>query len=103
MEMSDKLLRFFLLSELETVRVVCKKATCGAVIEVPISRLGNFFQGGNCRVCNNSFGVVDSLQRPITGINWLETLENVLTALKNASKNVEIEFVLPAKEVCKLD
>jgi hypothetical protein len=51
--MSRKLLAF-LLSELRTVRVICKNPACGAVVELPIERLGVKMHDARCRVCDTA-------------------------------------------------
>jgi len=42
------------LSELHTVRILCRRNACAGVVELPISRLG-MLQGTRCPVCHNPF------------------------------------------------
>jgi hypothetical protein len=49
--MSRNVLRIDL-TELTTVRVICKKCNRG-VIEVPVNRLETAFDHGECRFCNH--------------------------------------------------
>ena len=102
-DMSEKLLRFFLLSEIKTVRLVCKHEGCKAIVEIPLSDLENRFSGGCCAVCKASWGVADQNRPgPREGINWLRILSQTVSELNMETVMVEVEFVLPAKEVCRL-
>lgn len=102
--MSEKLLRFFLLSEIDTVRLVCKNPSCKAVSEIPIAFLENKILDGLCPVCKTSLNVVENNQKsPIRGQNCLTLLAQVFASLGKDSVNLDVEFVLPAKDVCKLD
>jgi hypothetical protein len=84
--MSEKMIRVKL-SELATIRIVCKKATCGGISEVPIAEVERLI-GGKCRHCEQSLrvGNEDALA------SLAEAIKN-LTAIKN---KVEVEFEIPA-------
>jgi hypothetical protein len=91
---SRKLLAF-LLSELTTVRVICKVQGCRSIVEVPLDRLWEIFQTQNrCRFCgqelvDNSFGLTK-----LEGKNHFQLLAFALEKFKDNSK-VDIEFVIP--------
>lgn len=87
--MSRKLL-VFLLSELVTVRLVCKQCQATAAVEVPLGRLGQ--QAVFCPSCRTPFG------GPIAGMpNYLDELARVIAQLQHKSVPFEVEFVLPDK------
>jgi|SRR5450755_964804 hypothetical protein len=96
--MSEKLLRFFLMSEIRTIRLVCKNEGCGAIVEVPIEKLEQD-KWKTCRGCERPFGVTDQHSQ----LNWLQQLSQAIAGLRKAADDLEVEFVLPAKEICKLD
>jgi hypothetical protein len=52
--MSRKLLAF-LLSELQTVRVICKNSACRGVIELPLSHLAAKLHDATCPLCHQPF------------------------------------------------
>lgn len=89
-EMSEKLLRF-LLSELKTVRVLCKDAACGAITEMPIGKLDAMLRAKQCAcpVCGRSF-----LSPPDVGQNYFAMLAIAIAGLAAIKSNVEVEFVL---------
>jgi hypothetical protein len=102
--MSEKLLRFFLLSEVRTVRLVCKHPGCEAVTEIPIGHLDKRFPDGCCPVCKAPFKVIEpSGAHWPAGVNWLMVLSQTIAALSKGDVKVDIEFPLPAKEICRLD
>jgi hypothetical protein len=96
--MSEKLLRFFLLSEIRTIRLVCKNEGCGAISEVPIEKLEQD-KWKTCRGCERPFGVTDKHAQ----LNWLQQFSQAVAGLREAAENLEVEFVLPAQEIYKLD
>jgi hypothetical protein len=90
--MSRKLFAF-LLSELSTVRLICKRPTCGGVAEMPIDQLEKRFEGQYapaCPVCGGTYQGIDG-SRP-TAFHLLAVAVKRLQQCKDA---VEIEFVLP--------
>jgi hypothetical protein len=101
--MSEKLLRFFLLSEVATVRLKCKHSGCGAITEVEIGQLRHRFPEGCCAVCKEPFDIIDKGETSRRGTNWLSMLAECVAALNKDSVNVHVEFVLPAENVCRLD
>jgi hypothetical protein len=87
--MSRKLFAF-LLSELETLRIICHKPNCGAITELTIDRTRAKLEFGECPVCRNSFfGAPDGPKNPLT------KLADALLELQKFTKSVEVEFVLP--------
>jgi hypothetical protein len=101
--MSEKLLRFFLLSEVATVRLKCRRPGCGAITEVQIGRLKDRFPEGCCKVCNAPFDVIDKSDTTRYGTNWLSMLAECAAALGKDSVYVDVEFVLSAESPCRLD
>lgn len=84
--MSETLFRF-LLSELHVARVRC---ACGAIVEVPLSKLDQVLLNGHCRFCNTrllAFGAGTTT----------DPLLRLGDALQSAAQitGLEIEFVVP--------
>jgi hypothetical protein len=104
---SEKLLRFFKLSELVTVRLVCKHQKCGAIVELPLNQIEKMFKEGRCRVCGEPFHVKETLQGfiqgPIPEFNWLSELALSVAKLNHSGVMVDVEFVIPGKEICRPD
>jgi hypothetical protein len=101
---SEKLLRFFRLSEIKTVRLKCKSPGCEAVVEVPVAHLEKRFPCDSCSVCKAPFQVTG--QNPpghMQFVNWLSLLAQTVAALNRESVQVDVEFVLPAEPTCRLD
>lgn len=96
--MSEKLLRFFRLSEIDTVRLVCKQDDCGAIVEIPLKHLAQSKYRA-CIACGRPFEIAGAADDPD---HWLKRFAEAAIAL-NAAKKLKVEFVLPGKEVCKLD
>lgn len=91
--MSEKLLKF-LLSELKIIRIVCKKDTCGAILELPLRQAGRRHQHFECPVCGTDFRADASDKR-----NHLEELADAVKRLEGAlNDRVGIELVLPGEE-----
>jgi hypothetical protein len=78
-----------LLSDLSTVRIVCRHkadgTSCGVAVEVPVERLGQLEE---CPVCHNSFD-------PMAG-KLCTSLGRAITQLQ-AHKGVQVEFVMREK------
>jgi hypothetical protein len=87
--MSRRLL-VFLLSELATVRIICKN--CHAIFELPIEKLGMRLQSPTCKVCNHD------LLPPFADENAFGLLARAVSKLKDQAATVEVEFVLPDVE-----
>jgi hypothetical protein len=86
--MSETLFKF-LLSELDTVRVRCM--ACNRVAEVHVDDLAAF-PDGNCRFC------AAPLLPPVSsGQGALYALLTMIQKFKLRAKQVEVEFVLPAR------
>lgn len=95
--MSEKLLRFVPLSELTTVRVICKhmirvrkregevNEQCGAVAEVPLERLVTIT---SCPCCGNTLQIHGRRE------GGYRDLARLLTDLAS-DPALEIQFVLP--------
>ena len=85
--MSRKLF-VFLLSELKTVRFICKK--CGAVAEMNIDKIDQSFGAPSCKGCSAPYDGANT-----NHINALTRLGKALEAAQAGSLGCEIEFVLP--------
>ena len=94
--MSEKLMRFFLLSDIKTVRLVCKRDGCGGIVEVPLRKL-ELVKFKSCMVCGLPY-----FDDP-TSEACLHTFFQSVAMLQAEWKHLEIEFVQPAEKVCKLD
>jgi hypothetical protein len=81
----SKHLLSFLLSELTTVRVICKG--CGVIVELPIHDLGTRFREAKCPLCNRELLARDDEDA-------LRNLDNAILAIKKFTDRVEIEFVM---------
>lgn len=90
--MSEHLFRF-LLSELQMVRVCCRK--CRAITELPITELAAKFPEEKCRFCAAEFDLTAN-NLPI-----LKGFQEAVAQLMTMQKAVEIEFTVPAKEAAK--
>lgn len=90
--MSRKLLAF-LLSELETVRLICQRPTCKGVTEFTIDKMGERFESQRspeCPICGAIFtGIPGGYE------NYLVRLSKAISAMRNVADAVQIEFVLP--------
>jgi hypothetical protein len=79
----------FLLSELKTVRVICKNKNCGVVAEVSLNELAvSTGQFGRCAFCNMTFGHPKT--EPV-----VVAFAQAAVALRGVKDFVELEFVLP--------
>ena len=88
--MSEHLLRI-LLTELSTVRLVCKSKDCGAVTEVSLDQLAFRFGDVRCPVCHADFGEADASGNP------LKNFALAVRALQSRSKLLEAEFIVREK------
>lgn len=87
--MSEKLLKF-LLSELDTVRLVCRHKGCDAIVELPMEALArSSFNAFVCPVCQNGI-------QP-AGQNNLKALADAWKSLKSMNSFLDVEFVIPSK------
>ena len=88
--MSRKLFAF-LLSELKTVRLICKNPKCGGVTELTVERLGTkFFDKAECPLCRAEFFGDRQVLNPLL------QLARTVQEIQKRSAVVEVEFVLPA-------
>lgn len=90
--MSRKLFAF-LLSELGTVRIICRAKECGAVTEVSIARMR--VANGECPVCKGD--LVPAIDGHPLGGNPLTRLAAAIQELQAHAGKVGVEFVLPDK------
>src|SRR5437870_13180410 len=93
--MSETILKI-LLSELQTLRIVCK--SCGAVVEM---RVGSFDRKGKqgemrCPGCNIEIRVGRADQNHAPPADALDSLADAWKKLA-AMPNVDIQFVVPIK------
>ena len=80
----------FLLAELHVVRIICRQAGCGAVVEVAVAQVAARMTTPRCAVCGAD------LLGPYGGPgNDLVKLAAAIEALKAHGKTVGVEFVLP--------
>lgn len=86
--MGETILRIKL-SELKTIRIVCKK--CGTVVEFPTERAGARYKGwnGECRDCKTPF--VSSKTPEFEGFAALSAAFENLTNVAD----MEVEFIIP--------
>lgn len=88
--MSRKLFAF-LLSELKTLRIVCKK--CGSVIEMNLETT-DLKKGLNCPTCLHT-ELVSANDAANRSLITLSSLVDAINGLNKSSKSYEVEFVLP--------
>jgi hypothetical protein len=94
----SKHLLSFLLTELSTVRIICKgpkDKPCGAVVEVPLEKLSTYFQNTErkCPYCENIIAISDQRGNSRDAFGpFRDAVEN----LKQCSENFEVEFIIPA-------
>jgi hypothetical protein len=83
---SRKLLAF-LLSELKTVRIVCKHDGCGVVTEMPLNQMDQKMTGPYCPAC----------RRPLaqTKDNPFMLLAQGVRGLEAFLSVVDLEFIIP--------
>jgi len=86
--MSRRLLAF-LLSELDTIRLICQNPACNGIAEFATTKLalGNH----QCRFCGFSF-------MPPTGtMTPLDVLGKAILAVQGIKDRVEVELIIPDK------
>jgi hypothetical protein len=89
---SKELFTFFL-KELKAVRLMCKNANCGGVIEVPVDKIENLAEELWCPACQSP---IRSRGRPVT-ITFHDHLSMFAAAIKELTlptAKMNIEFVL---------
>lgn len=86
--MSRKLLAF-LLSELKTVRIICKHPACGVITEMPLDKLAGKLCTGQCPACQKA---IASVSQDSNAFLLLAKAAQLFAARKD---DVEIEFVIP--------
>jgi hypothetical protein len=84
--MSEKIFRF-LLSELKSLRAICKQPGCGGVVELPLDAISGKKTSIRCPVCDNP------LQQP-TPNNHLANLAKAIESV-TTSGVADVEFSLP--------
>jgi hypothetical protein len=80
----------FLLSELKTLRLVCKNPACGNVAELTPERLASG-QYASCPFCTYSF----ITKKDDRDTYPLVALAHAILAVRDLKKNVEVEFIAP--------
>jgi hypothetical protein len=95
--MSEKLLRFFMLSDIKTVRLVCKHEACGAVVEIELNKVEHFCSNGCCKVCGQPFGVIDQRTSRWRDTNWLVAIAEAISVLQDGRTKVAVEIALPGE------
>jgi len=94
--MSETVLKF-LLSELATIRIVCKKPGCGKIVEMPLADLVPANQARvflTCPFCGTGYDPTGQ------GVSRLHLLAVGLARVQELAdqKLVDVEFVLPAEK-----
>lgn len=79
----------FLLSELTTLRVICKSPVCGAITELSPRLLEAMCVRGECPVCKAPFGL------PAGQIDAISKLAKAIQSVQACSDKVDIEFIQP--------
>jgi len=81
----------FLLSELNTVRILCQSLKCKGVIEIPLSELAkdSHYEHMKCKLCGNDFDPNS------TGKSKLVEFACAAEEMKRLEKSIQVEFVLP--------
>jgi hypothetical protein len=92
--MSKQLLSF-LLSELKTVRILCRHPKCGATTEFDISRVDNVMADFACPVCHQKAMLADG---DATTENHFRSLQAAIDGIDRARARFGVEFVLPVAE-----
>ncbi len=89
--MSRNLL-ILLLSELKTLRFVCKNQGCGAVSEVsPAQASSMFYTSPKCVACANMFYVQEAFKgNPI--VDFIKAIKDMQSP--DVAKHLDIEFVV---------
>jgi hypothetical protein len=87
--MSRKLL-VFLLSELKTIRVICKNPECRVTSELPIEKLETKFQVSACPACRKQ------IYPP--NVNPFLSLATAVEKFREWKDSIDIEFVFPDEE-----
>jgi len=80
-----------LLSELQTVRVICPHKGCGCVTEVSVERLRTKFEFAKCPICGYGIGGSGD-----TNNSPLYRLAKIIEEFNTLGIADKIEFVLPA-------
>lgn len=91
----------FLLSELQTIRVLCRGQRngkpCSGVVELDLADLEHFYQRLNaCPLCGSSFGVFPASSGGVAQ-DGFTPLQRALADLNAVAKRFEVELVLPKK------
>ena len=95
--MSKKLLSF-LLSELSTIRLICKNQGCGAVAEMSLQDLATLTHAGGkatdlCAFCGQPFSLKSRQAAPAPAPLW--QLAQAVAQMRYIESLVDVEFVLP--------
>ena len=90
--MSKKLFAF-LLSELKTVRIICKHDNCGVVVEVPVDKLNDKFGGSGAVKCIHCGRLLTEFS--IAAVNPFSMVHHAIIESQRKDAKFDIEFVLP--------
>ncbi len=90
--MSETFLKF-LVAELETLRITCKKCRSKATIELPVCKIDRLYAEWECPICKESFTKSD-VELEAKGRNYLVDLARAIAGIKEASDRVEIAFII---------
>jgi hypothetical protein len=88
----SKHLLAFLLSEMNTIRLRCKRTDCGAVTEVLLNRMPPALRADfNCPCCHKPF-------HPHDKSNFLDKLARAVDGLKACKEDLAAEFIVLVKD-----
>lgn len=85
--MSELILRI-LLSEIKTVRVICR--SCGAIVEVEVADIPRRFENGACPFCQVCFKTLSLPESDVLG-NFAKALQKLI----EVDSKLGVEIVLP--------
>lgn len=91
MVMAEAILRIPL-TELQTIRLVCKRDNCGGVAEIPTMRLDAIVGQVRCPSCGQTFNA-----KQVGSMNALKGLGLVIKSLAT-EEGFAVEFVVPSTE-----
>ena len=76
------------LSELATVRIICRKGSCNGIVELPVDRLANLSEPPQCPLCKEGLFPGNHPGQP----HVLRDLSDVLKRLALLGDYATIEF-----------
>jgi hypothetical protein len=81
------------LTELTTLRLICKNPGCNAILETTLENLHRLFKDFECPLCNTKFGYAKK-----GGPDPLKGLAHAVLELLNIQDKAAFEFVVPSKD-----